>query len=735
MEVKMETKKFDVEGMSCASCVEVIEASLEEMDRVGGAEVNYANETVSVNHVGAEEEDLIKAIEDVGYTVKQDDAGDSEQDSFDYKAEAIKAWIVTSPILILMLEMWTTLDLFTDFQLNILMLVFATPVVFYFGRETFKSAIGGLKHLKFNMDSLISLGTLAAYATGLMIFFMPVQNYAGLGAMIMASHLVGTFLENKAKGKASSAVQDLLSMKAETATKIVDGQRVEVDVENVEKGDMLVVKPGEKVPVDGKVIEGETSVDESMATGESTPVSKTKGDDVIGSTVNQTGLIKIEATKVGEDTFLSQVAELVEEAQGSKVPIQSLADKATHYFVPTVITLATISFILWLLTPETMIGFAEIFEPYLPWVDLAHDPLTLAIFAAVAVLVISCPCALGLATPTALMAGTGKAAENGIIYRDGEAIQTMKDIDTLVLDKTGTITKGEPQVTDIIGDDEEKILKYAASVEKGSEHPLGQAVIRETEERGIELLDFAKFESFTGKGVKAKINDESYFVGNQKLIQEKGIENDYESDAEELKSHGKTAMYVANSEKVIGVVAVADTVKKDSSHAITGLKEDYGLEVWMLTGDNEVTAKAIAEEVGIENVMAEVLPQDKIEKVKDLQNQGKNVAMVGDGINDAPALKQANIGVAIGTGTDIAIESSDVNLVQGNLTSLVKLFKLSNKIYLKIKHNLFWAFIYNTLAIPVAFLGLLHPLIAVTAMFTSSISVITNSARLKNTEI
>jgi len=722
---------FYIKGMNCASCTASIEKGLESLEGVEEANVNFANEKASITHSeGTKYEKLVEAVENTGYAVKKDEKDTDEE--FNYKKEAIKAWAVTSPILLLMAEMWTSLNLFTETQVNLLMLVFATPVVLYYGRYTHLSAFNGLKHRSFNMDSLITLGTVAAYATGIMVFFIPVQNYAGLGAMIMASHLVGTHLENKAKGKASSAVQDLLSMQAKTATVVRNGEEIEISIDEVEKGDTIVVRPGEKIPVDGEIIEGKTSVDESMATGESNPVTKNKGDEVIGSTVNQTGMIKFEATKVGEDTFLSQVAELVEEAQGSKVPIQGLADRVTHYFVPTVIVIAMLSFVAWLLTPDLMISLAGVFDPYLPWVDLGHDPLTLAIFASVAVLVIACPCALGLATPTALMAGTGKAAKNGIIYRDGEAIQTMKDIDTLVLDKTGTITKGEPELTDVHGDQE--ILFLAASVEKGSEHPLGKAVVEKAEERNLGPVDPEEFDSFTGKGVAASINGKRILVGNEKLLEENSIPLSYIEEAEELKQQGKTAMYVADEEKVLGVIAVADTLKEDSIDAVSDLKEQ-GLEIWMLTGDNQKTAEAIAEEVGIENVMAEVLPQDKINKVEQLQEEGGNVAMVGDGINDAPALKQANVGVAIGTGTDIAIQSSDVNLVQGDLTSLVKSFKLSEKIYLKIKHNLFWAFIYNTLAVPVAFIGLLHPLIAVTAMFTSSISVIMNSARIKSVKL
>jgi len=731
----MKKTKLETKGMHCASCASSIERGLKKVEGVEEVNVNYASGKATIKHGDKTKySELVEAVENEGYSVKKEEETENEEVEIDYKREATKAWLITAPILFLMVEMWTSINVFTETQLNILMLLFASPVVLYYGRYTHISALNALKHKNFNMDSLITLGTMAAYITGLMVFFTDMQNYAGLGAMIMASHLVGTHLEEKAKGKASSAVQDLLSMQAKTATIIEDGEEKEVDIDEVEPGDILVVRPGEKIPVDGKVVEGESSVDESMATGESQPVTKEKRDEVIGSTVNQTGLLKIEATKVGQDTFLSQVAELVEEAQGTKVPIQGLADKVTHYFVPTVIILATFSFLLWFLIPDTMISFAEVFEPYLPWVNLTHDPLTLAVFSAVAVLVIACPCALGLATPTALIAGTGKAAKNGIIYRDGEAIQTMKDIDTLVLDKTGTITKGKPEVTKIMSENEEEILKLAASVEKGSEHPLGQSIINKAKEKDITLLEPKEFDSYTGKGVKAKIEDKTIFVGNEKLLKSQSIDKETRQKAKNLESEGKTAMYVADENKVLGIIAVADTLKEDSEKAISHLK-DRGLEIWMLTGDNKRTAKAIANKVGIKNVEAGVLPQDKINKIEKLQKNGKKVAMVGDGINDAPALKQANIGVAIGTGTDIAIESSDVNLVQGNLSALVKSFNLSEKIYLKIKHNLFWAFIYNTLAIPIAFIGLLHPLIAVVAMFTSSISVITNSTRLKSAKI
>ncbi len=724
--------ELEIKDMHCASCSSTIERGLADLEHVEEVNVNYGSEKAIIHHSEeASYEELVTAVEREGYSVAENDEED-EGEEFDYRSEAIKAWIVTSPILLLMVEMWTSLNLFTEIQLNLLMLVFATPVVFYFGRTTHLSALKALRHGNFNMDSLISLGTLAAYSTGLMVFFTGIQNYTGLGAMIMASHLVGTYLEEKAKGKASSAVEDLLELKASTATVIRDGEELEIDVEEVEVGDTVVVRPGEKIPVDGTVIEGSSSVDESMATGESEPVSKEKGDEVIGSTVNNTGLLKFEAAKVGEDTFFSQVVEMVEEAQGSKVPIQSLADRVTHYFVPAVIIIATASFLAWFAAPDLMISVAGLFENFVPWIDLAHDPLTLAVFASVAVLVIACPCALGLATPTALMAGTGVAARNGILYRNGEAIQTMKDLDTLILDKTGTITKGEPEVTDVVGV-REKVLYLAGSVEKGSEHPLGKAIVNKASGE-VELSEPENFESFTGKGIKASIDGKEVFVGNSKLLEQEGLEESFREEREELESQGKTAIYVAESGGVVGVIAVADAVKEDSKEAIEKL-EGLGLDIWMLTGDNKDTAEAIADEVGIDNVVAEVLPQDKIGKVEELQERGRNVGMVGDGINDAPALKQANVGIAIGTGTDIAVESSDVNLVQGSLSSLEKAFRLSNTIYFKIKHNLFWAFIYNTLAIPVAFLGLLHPLIAVAAMFTSSISVITNSARLRSIDL
>jgi len=747
-----------VTGLSCATCASTVEDQLAGVEGVESVSVNFATERANVRHEpSVSHGQLIETVEQAGYGVRDellDDELEAEAELQTIKQMAIRAWLVTSPIVLLMVFMWTPLDLISGVQIDILLFVFATPVVFYYGRTTHRSAFNAVRHGTFNMDSLIALGTVVAWATGVLVFVMPIENYAGVGAMIMASHLVGSYLEDRAKGRASAAIEGLVSMQAETARLKRDRKEIEVPVEEVAVGDVLVVRPGEKIPVDGVVREGRSSVDESMVTGESDPVSKKAGDEVIGATVNEAGLLTIEAQQVGDDTFLSQVVELVEEAQGTKVPIQALTDRVTNVFVPAVLTLAALSFVAWLALPEAMGSVASL-GGWLPWVDLTLEPLTLAIFASVAVLVIACPCALGLATPTALMAGTGKAAENGVLFRDGEAIQTLKDIDTVVLDKTGTITEGNHSVTDVvigtdqrrtdgglaqskIQDAEREVLRLAASAERGSEHPIGQAIIEHAENQGIELAELHNFESVPGKGIEAEIDGQTVYVGNLKFFEDAGISIPavYQSTLGELEAEGKTTVLVGLEDRVVGVVSTADTIKADSKAAIDAL-HDRGVETWLLTGDNERTARAIAAAVEIDpsRVIAGVLPQEKIEKIRELQDENKQVAMIGDGINDAPALKQANVGVAIGTGTDIAIQSSDVSLVRGSLGSLVDAFSLSERIFGKIKQNLFWAFIYNLLAIPIAFFGLLHPVIAVVAMFSSSLSVITNSARLSRLEL
>jgi Cu+-exporting ATPase len=621
---------------------------------------------------------------------------------------------------------------------NLGMIVLAIPPLFVFGRKTFITAYRAVSHGSANMDVLIAMGTGAAFVTGPAVFFTPIANYAGVAAMIMAFHLTGRYIEETAKGRASQAIRKLLELGAKTATIIENGNEKEVAIEDVQPGDVMLIKPGEKIPTDGEIVEGKTTVDESMATGESMPVKRAEGDEVIGATVNQNGLIKVKATKVGKDTFLSQVVKMVEEAQGTKVPIQEFADKITGIFVPTVLIIAASTFLLWLIFPDTLreVGFWA--QSFLPWVDPTLGTLTLAIFATIAVLVIACPCALGLATPTALMVGSGIGAENGVLIRKGEAIQTMKDVHTIVFDKTGTITKGKPEITDIIASadsSEQVLLQLAASVEAGSEHPLGEAIVRGAKDREIEIKEIKNFNSVIGKGVKAEVEGKEVLVGSRKLMESAGIDtSDFEEELKRLENEAKTAMLAAADGKMMGIVAVADALKEDSVKAITELKK-LGLKTAMITGDNQRTAEAIAKEVGIDHVFAEVMPDGKVDKVKELQSEFGVIAMVGDGINDAPALTQANVGIAIGTGTDIAIESSDITLVRGDLSSVITAVKLSRATFRKIKQNLFWAFFYNLIAIPVAILGLLHPVIAEMAMATSSISVVTNANLLRRENV
>jgi Cu+-exporting ATPase len=498
----------------------------------------------------------------------------------------------------------------------------------------------------------------------------------------------------------------------------------------------MIVRPGEKIPTDGIVIKGESTVDESMATGESMPVNKHVGDQVIGATVNQEGLLQVEANKIGKDTFLSQIIKMVEEAQGTKVPIQKFADEVISVFVPFVIVIAALTLLIWLILPDQMISILAWGEAYIPWINTSVPPLMLAISAMISVLVIACPCSLGLATPTALMVGTGKGAQNGILIRRGEAIQTMKEVKAVILDKTGTITKGQPELTDLIplgGYNEEEVLLYAASLEKGSEHPIARAILRKATERDIKLLELSNFQAVKGKGVQGNIEGKEATVGKPQLLNEP-LNNEGAKLLEKLQAEAKTVMTVGLEGVPIGIMAVADTLKDDSINAIKEL-ESMGLHTIMLTGDNKATAEAIAKQVGISEIYAEVLPDEKVEFVKKAQEDYEMVSMVGDGINDAPALAQANVGVAIGTGTDIAIESGDIILVRGDLTGLVTAINLSNATFDKIRQNLFWAFFYNVFAIPIAILGFLHPVIAESAMAMSSISVVTNANLLKRRKI
>lgn len=750
----------NVTGMHCAACVATVEKALKNVKGVSSAVVNIATEKayVDLDPILVTENELKLAVENAGYgissivdaeneTISAEDIDREEQKMTQARRRMILAWSFTIPIALWMLPMMIAGGFMHSMHglmkaYDIGMVVLAVPVLFWLGLPTMRSAIKSAWHGSSNMDVLIALGTTSSFATGVaMLFGASIANYAGISAMIMSFHLTGRYVETKAKGKASQAIRKLLELGAKMAHVLVDGNEKDIPIENVNVGDIVIVRPGEKIPTDGEVIEGESSVDESMATGESMPVQKSVGAEVIGATVNQNGLLKVKATKIGKDTFLSQVIKLVEESQGSKVPIQEFADKVTAYFVPSVLAIAVLTFLVWLIFPEQMRSVTIWASGFIPWVNPNLGVLTSAIFATVAVLVIACPCALGLATPTALMVGSGMGAERGILIRDGSAIQTLKDVHTIVFDKTGTITKGKPEVTDIIsaeGLDSDYVLKMSASVESGSEHPLGQAIVRKAMENELSLIPLKDFQAMPGKGVMGVLEGKVITVGSAKMLEEifnkTSVPSWVEKEFSRLESEAKTVMIVAKNGNIEGLLAVADSLKEDSIQAISEL-ESMGIHTVMLTGDNRRTAEAIAKKVGISDVLAEVLPDGKVNAIKELQAKVGLVAMVGDGINDAPALTQADVGIAIGTGTDIAIEASDVTLVSGNLSSVVKAIKLSKATFRKIRQNLSWAYGYNIFAIPLAILGLLHPVIAEIAMASSSVSVVTNANHLKKTKL
>jgi len=756
---KQEKEKtdLDIEGMTCASCSQAVEGALSDLEGVDEANVNLTTEkaTLSFNPSEVGYDEFKQAVENAGYGVKEGSTKEgaeeerSKLEESQRKVDKAKSkmwwtWAFVAPIIAWMVpEMITGVKWPSPLVFDVGMILLATPALLWMGRETLQSGFKSARHLSPNMDTLIMMGSATAYFTGYVTVLSQFDlaphllNYSGVGAMIMGFHLTGRYIETKAKGRASEAIQKLMSLEAKTARVERDGEEIEIPVDEVEVGDLMIVRPGEKVPTDGVVQDGKSSVDESIATGESMPVEKTEGDEVIGATVNKQGVLKVEATGVGEDTFLSQVVKMVEEAQGTKVPIQNFADRVTTFFVPTVISIALVTIGIWLGFSGMFQGVAVWASSFIPWVDPTLGIISLSLFAGISVLVIACPCALGLATPTALMVGSGMGAENGVLIRKGEAIQTMKDINTIVLDKTGTITEGKPGVTDVISTNtsEEGLLELAASVERGSEHPLGEAIVEVANERGLNLKEASDFSALVGQGVEAKLDENRVLVGNRDLIESNDIDyGPVKEKVKELEEQAKTAMLVAKGREVLGVIGVADQIKEDSADAIAELKE-YGLEPVMITGDNERTAKAIANQVQIDRVIAEVMPDQKREEVMKLQDKGENVAMVGDGINDAPALKQANVGIAIGSGTDIAIEAADITLVKGDLSAVVKAVKLSEATFAKIKGNLFWAFFYNTVAIPIAVMGLLHPAIAEMAMAFSSINVVTNSNRLKRVDI
>ena len=641
-----------------------------------------------------------------------------EKEINNWKRKLFWSWIISIPLILLMyLPMIFGVMLFEEKITIILTLIFAFPVIFIVGFSTLKSGFRGFLSFYFNMDSLIALGTVVAYLTGIASLIFGFENYSGVSAMIMAIFITGKYIESKARGRAGQEIKKLLELGAKNATVIRNGKEVEIPISEVKIGDIMIIKPGEKIPTDGIVTKGQSSVDESMITGESLPIDKVKGNNVIGATINQEGILYVKATKIGSDTFLAHIIDLVEDAQGSKVPIQKFADKITNIFVPSVLILSILTFIGWMIFGDVNNAFG----------------------ASIAVLVISCPCALGLATPIALTVGSGMGAKRGILIRKGEAIQTMKEIKIIAFDKTGTITKGKPEVTNIElskSIKKEKFLKIAGSLEKLSSHPLSKAIVDFSKLKKYSLVK--NFKTLLGRGLEGTIQGKKYIIGNKRLMKENKISlKNFVKKIDHLESQGKTVMILTSKKdkKVLGLIAVADSVKEDSIAALKYLHRK-GYFTVMITGDNEKTAQAIAKEVGIKKVIANVLPGDKSEAVMRLQSKSNSyVAFVGDGINDAPALKQSNVGIAMGTGTDIAIEAGDIVLTKGSLIGVCQAIELSKATFGKIKQNLFWAFAYNVVAIPLAVGGVLHPVIAEVAMALSSITVIANANLLRRKRI
>lgn len=726
--VETEKTEFDVMGMTCAACSSRIEKILNKQPGIIKATVNLTTEnaTVEYNPGFMNVEDIIGRIQKTGYDAKIKADKQEKQSRKEKQIERMKWKLIISallsiPLLLTMLDHLFGVQIPAIFMNPWFQFALATPVQFIIGWQFYDGAYKNLRSGGANMDVLVALGTSAAYFYSLYEAIKTIGNsaydphlYFETSAILITLILFGKYLEANAKDKTTMAISKLLNLQAKQARVIRNGEETMIPIEDVTVGDRLVVKPGEKIPVDGIVVKGRTAVDESMLTGESIPIEKDEEANVIGSTMNKNGTIEMEATKVGKDTALASIIQAVEDAQGSKAPIQRLADVISGYFVPIVVGIAVLTFIIWI----TLVQPGN-FEP--------------SLVAAIAVLVIACPCALGLATPTSIMVGTGKAAENGILFKGGEHLERTHQLNAIILDKTGTITKGKPEVTDFTGDQE--TLQLLASAEKGSEHPLAEAIVAYATEQDVKLVDVDDFEAIPGHGIRSMILDKQVLVGTRKLMNDNHIDvGDAEQELVDYETGGKTAMLVAINGEYRGIVAVADTVKETASKAINQLKEQ-GLDVIMLTGDNERTAQAIAKQVGIDHVIAQVLPEEKAAKVKEVQSEGKKVAMVGDGVNDAPALAIADIGIAIGTGTEVAIEAADVTILGGELLLIPKAITLSHATIKNIRQNLFWAFAYNSAGIPIAALGLLAPWIAGAAMAFSSVSVVTNSLRLKRVKV
>lgn len=743
--------ELDIDGISCQMCVSKIERKISKLEGVKSIVVNLANSRGKVVYDSEKIKlsEILHIMEKLGYKgTKHNDITESIKDK--EKEEQLKREFIEFKVaiffsaIIFYISMGSMVGLpvpqvispkINPLNFALIQLILAIPVI-YIGRRFYTVGIKQLFMKSPSMDSLIATGTGSALIYSIYGTFKIMEGdyhyvhalYFESAVVILALILLGKHMEGISKGKTSEAIKKLMSLKSKKANLVRNDEIIQVDIEEVEKGDILLVKPGESIPVDGEVVEGESSIDESMLTGESIPVDKTIGDKVFGASINKNGSLKIKAVAVGKDTMISKIIKLVENAQGSKAPIAKIADRISAYFVPIVMLIAIIAGTTWY-----YLGSQGI-------VEINDTPAIFSLTIFISVMVIACPCSLGLATPTAIMVGTGRGAELGILIKSGEALEKAHKVDTIVFDKTGTITEGKPRVTDIISVKnlkEDDILQVAAALELHSEHPLGEAIVEEAKERGIKLPSVKDFISITGQGVCGKIEESEIFIGNIKLMKNKGIEVTMEEELNRLASQGKTPMYMALDGEFLGVIAVADTVKEESIEAIRELKE-RGYKIGMITGDNRVTAEAVGKQVGIDIIFSEVTPEDKYLKVKELQEQGRNVAMVGDGINDSPALVQANIGIAIGGGTDIAMESADIVLMKKTLKDVIVAMELSNATMRNIKQNLFWAFIYNSLGIPVAagvlypFTGhLLNPMIAGGAMAMSSVSVVSNALRLR----
>lgn len=744
--------ELDIDGISCQVCVNKIEKKVSKLNGVKSVIVNLANSRGKIVYDSdvIKLSEILEVMKKMGYTgTKHEESSENLKDK--EKEEHLKREFLEFKIAIVFsaivfyIAMGTMVGLpvpsiispdTNPLNFAIIQFILALPVV-YIGRRFYTVGIKQLFMRSPSMDSLIATGTGSALLYSIYGTFKIAEGnyhyvhslYYESAVVILALILLGKYLEGVSKGKTSEAIKKLMSLKSKKANLVRNGEIVQVDIEEVEKGEILLVKPGESIPVDGKVIDGNSTVDESMLTGESIPIDKAAGDIVYGASINKNGSLKIEATAVGKDTVISKIIKLVENAQGSKAPIAKIADKVSAYFVPIVMIIATAAGIIWY-----YLGSRGI-------VEINNTPSIFALTIFISVMVIACPCSLGLATPTAIMVGTGRGAELGILIKSGEALEKAHKVNTVVFDKTGTLTEGKPKVTDILtmeGYKENDTLQIAGALELHSEHPLGEAIVEEAKNRGLIFPQVNDFISITGQGVYGKIEESEVLIGNVKLMKAKNIEITMKKELDELASQGKTPMYMAIDGKFLGIIAVADVMKEEAVDTIKELKE-RGYKIGMITGDNKITAEAIGKQVGIDMIFAEVTPEDKYLKVKELQEEGYNVAMVGDGINDSPALVQADVGIAIGGGTDIAMESADIVLMKRNLKDVLTAMDLSNATIRNIKQNLFWAFIYNTLGIPIAagllypFTGhLLNPMIAGGAMAMSSVSVVTNALRLKN---